>query len=504
MAPMITGLMKNAEKLKNPIYLSVEGKIPPMQGYEQELYLQIKILSTIYNGNAGLALVLKNTTLEKLAAKFEEREEYKDRLLASVSHELRTSLNATLHFIQEAIDDPETSKPITENYLIHCQNTGKFLLNLINDILDASQISKNKLRLVYENCDVQKTLNECCDLLNLQAQKKGIKLTNTFSMQTPRPDFCTDHNRLKQILLNLLSNSLKFTLEGKISITATLSPSLEYGKVLHIEVSDTGIGISDEGLKQMFKPFEKIDLGDKISLNSMGAGLGLSISNSLAKLLGPADNPQGLKVESQLQQGTKFSFLLVDKEFPKAMEYQSDHSENYNYVMNEGWDITTNLDTLSGFLSKREFRGGIRTPMTSYRRSCACPQVLFVDDDVFNTSTFENFMQKLGYSCEIAFNGSQGITKFLDRQKGKCQYSCKMYQIIFTDLNMPLMDGFEMAKEIKRVIRENKLDEIPIIGCSAVIQDNERNLGKQVGIDAFCEKPLDRDKLLNLVHKFMK
>lgn len=171
--------------------------------------------------------------------------------------------------------------------------------------MDFSQISENRLRLVYERLGFKDSIEQCINLVKLQASRKKIRLEVDYQLGCLPSDFCTDHNRLKQIVLDLLCCAIKFTLEGKIKLTATLdySPSFfpdqtttSLRKRLHIAVKDTGIGMSQEDQRKLFQAFEKVELGDRVALNSTGVGLGLVISNNLVRML---NQPESLILRSR-------------------------------------------------------------------------------------------------------------------------------------------------------------------------------------------------------------
>ena len=290
--------------------------------------LSIFHIVTTFKEKTALVLIFSDITEHKLVAVLQENNDYKNRLLASVTHELRTPLNASINFTQAAIEAHDLPAKIGEQFLLPALRSNQLLLHLINDILDFSQISANKFRLTYETLDITKTLDECLSLIKIQADRKGLVLSSDYQFEGAISNFCTDHNRLRQIVLNLLSNALKFTITGGIKLRAKIltveevasaaaaiissesktgeeklkkveidgekTPSeilyfkkerskkarsilLNFRRVLHVEVSDTGIGIPAEDQKRLFRFFEKIELGKFSSLNKEGVGLGLAI-----------------------------------------------------------------------------------------------------------------------------------------------------------------------------------------------------------------------------------
>ena len=472
--------------------------------------LEIRVMWLIYQEMPSLALIFTDITERNLVVQLQDTNDYKNRLLASVSHELRTPLNASLNFIQAAIEDPQIPIHISEDFLAPSLTSNQLLLHLINDILDFSQMSANKLRLTYEKCDVGKTLGDCVNLMKLQASKKGLELLLEFDCETLDSEFITDHTRLKQIILNLLSNAVKFTLHGMIKVKAVLSNSMEKGKILKVEVSDTGIGISEENQKKLFKSFEKVDLGEQAFLNSTGVGLGLVISSNLVLMLGPEEKNNGIKIKSRENEGTTFSFWIVNKELSSKSKLDiSYRSENYNNQMDELdvqrdtqlFETQGNLISLGSPSTRRRFLPVKMHPLLSNHISpgisqrCTCPSVLIVDDDVFNITALSMILKQLGQTCDRAYNGQQAIEKIFERQEVKCGPSCQQYKLIFMDYSMPIMDGFEATRKLKELMSSWELPLITIIGCTAFVQEKELKRGIEAGMDGYCIKPLNKCKI---------
>ena len=483
--------------------------------------LEIKIMFTTFREKPALALIFSDITERNLVTALQENNEYKNRLLASVSHELRTPLNASINFTLAALEHPDlmslpAASNIKENYLLPALRSNQLLLHLINDILDFSQMSANKLRLVYEKHDVLTTLEECVNLIKIQATRKGLKLTKEYELEDENAEFCTDHNRLKQIVLNLLSNALKFTLKGEINLKVKLTSSPRpKEKILSIEVSDTGIGISEENKRKLFKAFEKIELGDRNSINSQGVGLGLVISNNLVLMLGPPEQNNGMKVESQVNKGSKFSFWIIDQPQRPELNFLRSRSENNGSELEEFISDRDKVETVRQFVPKSTM-DSIR--LSSHRGSLGsqaqlslispkifinkAPKVLVVDDDIFNITALEMMLSKLGYSCDTAYNGEQAIEKVMERHAESREKRSNQYKVIFMDWSMPIMDGFEASSVLKEKIKANELDEIAIIACTAFLSEREKQRANEIGIDGYCIKPLNKEKIIDQLKTF--
>ena len=210
-------ISENAKKYGRKFHYLIDVKFQaesPETTIKEYTY-QIQLLSSNYGGEDAWAFIIRDTTERDTVIRLQGNNEYKSRLLASVSHELRTPLNASITFTEKAMEHSEIPDEVKTNYLKPSLSSSKLLLNLINDILDFSQMKAKKLRLVFEEKNIVETVRECVDLLALQAEKKGIFLNMVGWEDITETLFKTDHNRVRQIILNLLSNALKFTFEGE-------------------------------------------------------------------------------------------------------------------------------------------------------------------------------------------------------------------------------------------------------------------------------------------------
>ena len=471
----------------------------------------------------ALALIISDITQRNTIITLQDNNNYKNRLLASVSHELRTPLNASMNFTRMAIEDPSVPTNIKDEYLTPSLISSQLLLYLINDILDFSQISANKLRLVYEKLNVRESIEQCVNLIRMQASRKNLELEFDFHMDCITSEFCTDHNRLKQIVLNLLSNAIKFTLSGKISVTTQLEykqssfselVTSTMRKQLHVSVQDTGIGMSPTDQKKLFQAFEKIELGDRVALNSTGVGLGLFISNNLVMMLNqPSTMDNHIRVESEKNVGTKFSFTIQEHEGSGGLHSsKGSHDEDYHSSIEETPHQSEMVrlgisgDTLARrtiyFRDPEQLKLGL-THSNTQKFVCTCPPILIVDDDIFNVTALESVMKKLGYTCDTAFNGKQAIEKILERNKEKkCGLFCSTsYRTIFMDCSMPIMDGFEASKVLKSMMQRKEIPDTPIVACTAFVQEREKQRAHEAGMEFHMVKPITPEKIRSILRK---
>ena len=295
----------------------------------------------------GLETLIKQLTLEC---------ENKSKAITFVSHEMRTPLNCTkgmLYMLKEVV-----SPEYLEAYVLPALTSAEFLLNLLNDLLDVSQIQNGKFKLIHLEFNLKIFLTDILLLFKLVAKSKGINIFFNFDDKIPEI-IKSDSNRIRQIVTNLLGNALKFTQKGSISLHATLEP--KDTTLILIQVIDTGLGIKDENKEKLFQAFGKVDSNENEYLNSQGVGLGLLISNMLAKNLGPSftklkklNMNAGLNMTSKYGDGTTFKFLIEDKNETevlsketrilarvpvnndfKLIEFVNQHREKINYASPE-------------------------------------------------------------------------------------------------------------------------------------------------------------------------
>jgi len=267
---------------------------------------EIKVLATVWDDKDALSLILNDVTEHYLNISLQVADRNKDKMLAMISHELRTPLNGVLgvvNILKKEIRDPQQQR-----YLTVCHNSGELLLNLVNSILDLQQIRDKKFALKFTRDNLYELLGNIYDLFKFQFDQKGLYLKLEISHEVPE-QIITDQNRLRQILINLIGNALKFTFKGGVSVYVDLDPVFD-GNV-HFRISDTGTGIKEEDMKKLFKMYGRLDQ-QETKTNTQVVGLGLEISNQLALLLAGGQEASGIKVESQVGEGTTFSFSVKD------------------------------------------------------------------------------------------------------------------------------------------------------------------------------------------------
>ena len=358
----------------------------------------------------------------------------KENFFANMSHELRTPLNAILGLINIF----ETSKLDNEQMKIlsMLSYSSKLLLGLVNDILDISKIDAGKVKITKTETDLTKLLNDICDLTRPLAESKGLVLTCSVNSDIPEV-IMADTLRLNQILINLITNAIKFTSRGSIKLVVSISEIQDSQVLLSFSVSDTGIGIPNELLGQIFDRYEKLDNTIEDSFGS--TGLGLSIVKKLTDLKGGK-----LNVESIVGEGTTFTFTNWYK---------------IRHVNKAADEITKETSTVQPF------------------RNIA---LLLADDDQINRFVISQMLSNWNIQADEAENGLDAFNKV----------KFKKYDIILMDIHMPVMNGIETTRMIRNESSElNK--SIPIVAFSASIMEKDREEGRAVGIDAYIQKPIE-------------
>jgi two-component system, sensor histidine kinase len=368
---------------------------------------------------------------------------------------------------------------------------------MINDILDYSQIMNGQLRLQSEQFSVWNIIKDVSKLIKFQAKRKGLVFTaeNFVSDDNLRrgTPLSNDPNRLKQVILNLLGNALKFTECGHIRIS--LEDSENHDRYI-IKVTDSGIGIRAEDQPRLFRLFGKLDGKMEKSLNKSGVGLGLAISQSLVKIMNKNKIGGEIMVESEYRKGSCFYFPLIFDESTSG-----DFGENFESELIER---RTDEATENFGLIKRDLKAAREIknlqdacPSQSIQFHKKLTKILVVDDDQINLMVASNFLKNFEeYEFDVAQDGLEALSKITKRAQD--QY---FYDIILMDCNMPKMDGFEATRIINEMIDNSSIPKLSIIACTANASPLDYEMCFKSGMTDYISKPFSKAQLRAKIQK---
>ncbi len=391
--------------------------------------------------NVRLEQRVEERTAALAAAKLgaEEANQAKGRFLANVSHELRTPMNAILGMVDLALGKP--IDPAARDCLQTAKDSADLLLALLNDLLDSAKIESGKMELESAPFSLRHVLDQTAQVLIVRASEKGI----TFSCHVPPevPDgLVGDQVRLRQVLLNLAGNGIKFTERGEVAVRVRVESHSERDVCLEFAVRDTGIGIPQADLEHIFQPFTQADLSTTRQFG--GTGLGLAIAASLVRLMGGR-----IGVESRCGQGSTFSFAA---RFPLAKELPRPPKPDF--------DVSTAPSPL---------------------------RVLLVEDNPANQKVAAYILRDRGHAVEIADSGQQALSMTENAS----------YDVILMDVQMPGMDGIEATAAIRA--REGGRRRVPIVAMTAHAMKGDRERCLASGMDGYLSKPIPGKELVETV-----
>ena len=378
----------------------------------------------------------------------------KSDFLATMSHEIRTPMNGMLGFAEllsgTALDDEQ------KQFVSVIQGSGKTLLRLINDILDFSKIEAGRMQVESIPFDMAGVVQEVAGLLYPQARVKNLQLQVRFDADLPR-QFSGDPTRVRQVLLNLIGNALKFTKSGGVVIQVQSVP----GRVptLRCEITDTGIGIAADQQATLFELFTQVD--SSTTRRFGGTGLGLAIAKRLVELMGG-----GIGVTSEPGQGSTFWFTLISR--------------------------APDQDSAPRLPKQKSLLAQPIPPLPAAPLPGPRPRVLVVEDDPINQQLAVHLVEKLGCDADVAANGFEAVA--LTEQHG--------YALIFMDCQTLEMDGLEATRRIRSA--EKSGVRTPIVAVSASVTGDQRKRCMAAGMDDFVEKPIQFELLESAFRKWLR
>ncbi len=432
----------------------------------QEIPVQISLSAIETNGAWHAVGILRDTTERKFAdealrqataraseqaAKAELANQAKSEFLANMSHEIRTPMNGVIGMTEQLLDSALTSQQR------HCaeviRDSSEALLNLINGILDLSKVEAGKLDLEVLDFDISAVFNHLTRIFAQQARNKGLEFITTIDPDVPRA-LRGDPGRLRQVLVNLAGNAVKFTATGVVTVRVGLADAALGAIGLRFVVSDTGIGIAADKQALLFEKFSQADVST--TRHYGGSGLGLAISKQLVQLMGG-----DIGVESTEGHGTSFWFTL-----PLA---QSLSLTQLN---------PNPLQPTAPAIGKLPTWQGLRA--------------LLAEDNIINQKVAVGFLQKLGLRVDVVGNGSDA-----------CQaLTSEVYDVVFMDLQMPVMDGLD-ATRLLRSSQATINPGLPVIAMTANAMVGARQQCLEAGMNDYITKPVTTRSLAHVLEKWM-
>ncbi len=437
-------LMKAIEKYAKKLVLGESIKLDDFYSYDYDKWLSVSVYSPIENEIVTMMSDVserKQSELKLISTKeaAEEANKAKSEFLANMSHEIRTPINGMVGMIDLTLltELNEEQKDNLESAKI-CANS---LLKIINDILDFSKMEAGKLSVEQVSFDIKMLVEEVVKTYSFRVEEKGLELF--YTMDSSIPQFLIgDPNRLKQIINNFLSNAVKFTKEGSVCLSVKKISKKEDEVELKFTVSDTGIGIAQENIGQLFQSFNQIE--QTFTKRYGGTGLGLVISKNLVELMGGK-----IGVESEQGKGSTFYFVL---KFAKS--------------------------------SSNEMKAIQISELSKVKRQL---QILVAEDDIFNQKVIEKMLHERGHLVTLVKNGIEVLKA----------YDSKEFDIILMDIQMPEMNGLEAMQRIRK--KEENGKRTPIVALTAYTLKGDRERFIMAGMDEYVPKPIDMNQLYYVI-----
>ncbi|MEM6312452.1 MAG: CHASE domain-containing protein [Planctomycetota bacterium] len=403
--------------------------------------------------------------LARATERAESANQAKSEFLANMSHEIRTPMTAILGFTDLMID-PRLPDHTRAEYVETIRRNGQHLLGVINDILDLSKIEAGQMKVEQIDCPPHQIVCEVASFMRPRAAAKGIKLTVERRGTLPE-HIRTDPTRLRQVLLNLVGNAVKFTETGKVGITLAMDRADDGRPIMVCEVTDTGIGMSEQQQARLFRPFAQAD--GSMTRRFGGTGLGLVVSKRLVQILGG-----DLTVKSAAGEGSTFTFS-VDAG-THALEHAVEPiTDDRPKKLEMTWDTP---DPSASGEQAEPLRG----------------RLLFADDGIDNRRLVMAYLARTGLTVEAVENGREAVNRFVEAARAG-----EPFDAVLMDMQMPVLDGYDATRELRAMGHT----DLPIIAFTAHAMDGDRARCMAAGCDDYAAKPVNRVELIATLEKYL-
>ena len=405
-----------------------------------------------------------NQALEDAVHAAQNASRAKSTFLSNMSHDIRTPMNAIIGFTTLAAANIDNKEKV-KDYLAKILSSSNHLLSLINDVLDMSRIESGKIQLDEQKTNLVEMIWEIRNIITVQMQEKQLDL-KVDTGQVRDADVYCDKTRLNQVLLNLLSNAMKFTpAGGAVSLSVAQLPDApgEQG-MYEFRVEDNGIGMSQEFAARIFDPFEREHTSTVSKIQ--GTGLGMAISKNIIDMMGGS-----IRVKTRKDQGTEFIICVT-------LRLQPEQRPGPRRKPQEETFSTASLPETE---DNAVFRGR---------------QLLLVEDNALNREIAYEILSEYGFRIDTAENGKEAVDKVSASRPGT-------YDLVLMDIQMPVVDGYEATRAI-RSLENPALAAIPIVAMTANAFDEDRRAAAECGMDGFLSKPIQIDKVFQTLRKVLE
>ena len=413
--------------------------------------INLSVFLTVENPDVHMIEMLR---MEKERA--DEANAAKSRFLSNISHEIRTPMNAIVGLTEVLLRKEWPSEE--KGYLLNIHNSGNALLNLINDLLDFSKIEAGKFEIVDDTYDMEQLLRDVHILGKVRIGNKKLELKMNIDPQLPK-QLWGDGLRIRQVIINILNNAIKYTEQGVVTLTVKIVETEEERVKIYISVRDTGQGIRQEELSKLFDAFTQVDI--KKNQGKESTGLGLTISSQLVELMGGR-----LEVASEYGRGSEFFFTVWQG------ICTTEKMGDFHAASNQVEDISKNV----------------------YKCEYVAPNahVLVVEDNEINQIVLQAILEPLKIQLDFAENGKEALEMIKN----------KKYQVILMDHYMPVMDGVETTIEIRNM-EDQYYREIPIIALTADAVEGTKEQFYKIGMNDFLTKPVEMKKICKTLQEWI-